>query len=101
MSSERNDESPVLPPLLEEFRTALQDEIGVAKRNSSSSAVPLTNGHKVASLGSAHQYAFLIDSVLNMPDGAPGDLVVPGKAPLAATIVSTEGLRIVVAPRLL
>ena len=96
MSSERNDETAVLPPLLEEFRAALQDEIEVAKRNSSSSAVPLSNGHKVASLGSAHQYAFLIDSVLNMPDGAPGDLVVPGKAPVAATIVSAEGLRIVV-----
>lgn len=96
MSSEINDETPVLPPLLEEFRAALQDEIEVAKRNSSSNAVPLANGHKVASLGSAHQYAFLIDSVLNMPDGAPGDLVVPGKAPLAATIVSAEGLRIVI-----
>ena len=96
MSSERNDETPVLPPLLEEFRAALQDEIEVAKRNSSSSAVPLTNGHKVASLGSAHQYAFLIDSVLNTPDGAPGDLVIPGKAPIAATIVSAEGLRIVI-----
>ena len=96
MSSERNDESPVLPTLLEEFRAALQDEIVVAKRNSSSSAVPLTNGRKVAALGSAHQYAFLIDSVLNMPDGAPGELVVPEKAPLAATIVSAEGLRIVI-----
>ena len=96
MSSERNDTSPGLPPLLGEFRTALQDEIEVAKRNSSSSAVPLTNGHKVASLGNAYQYAFLIDSVLNMPDGAPGDLVVPGKAPLAVTIVSAEGLRIVI-----
>ncbi len=96
MSSERNDETPVLPPLLEEFRAALQDEIDAAKRNSSGSAVPLTNGHKVASLGSAHQYAFVIDSALNMPDSAPGDLVVPGKAPLAATIVSAEGLRIVI-----
>jgi KaiC/GvpD/RAD55 family RecA-like ATPase len=96
MSSEINDEARVLPPLLEEFRAALQDEIEVAKRNSSSNAVPLANGHKVASLGSAHQYAFLIDSVLNMPDGAPGDLVVPGRAPLAATIVSVEGLRIVI-----
>lgn len=96
MSSERNDDPPVLPPLLEEFRAALQDEIEVAKRNSSSNAVPLTNGHKAASLGSAFQYAFVIDSVLNMPDGAPGDLVVPGKAPLATTIVSAEGLRIVI-----
>lgn len=96
MSSNQNNKSFVLPPILEEFCTALRDEIEVAKRNSFSSAVPLSNGHKVASLGSAHQYAFLIDSILNMPDGAPGDLVIPGKAPLSATIVSAEGLRIVI-----
>lgn len=85
-----------LPPLLEEFRKALQDEIEVAKRNASNSAIPLSNGHKVSEQGNAHQYVFLIDSVLNTPDGAPGDLVVPGKAPIEATIVSTEGLRIVI-----
>lgn len=96
MSSEHNNELPALPPLLEEFRAALQDEIEAAKRNSSSSAIPLTNGHKVASKGNAYQYAFLIDSVLNMPDGVPGDLVVSGKAPLFATIISVEGLRIVI-----
>lgn len=85
-----------MPPLLEEFRTALRDEIEVAKRNSASSAIPLSNGHRVAHLGSAFQYAFMIDSVLNAPDGAPGDLIVPGKAPLQVTIVSVEGLRIVI-----
>lgn len=96
MSSQRNNQASILPPLLEEFRTALQDEIEVAKRSAASNAVPLVNGHKVASLGSAYQYAFLIDSVLNMPDGAPGDLVISGHAPVAVTIVSVEGLRIVV-----
>jgi len=85
-----------LPPLLEEFRTALQDEIEVAKRNASTSAIPLSNGHKVGQQGSAFQYAFLIDSVLNTPDGAPGDLVIPGRAPMEVTIVSAEGLRLVI-----
>jgi len=85
-----------LPPLLDEFRTALQDEIEVAKRNASTSAIPLSNGHKVGQQGSAFQYAFLIDSVLNTPDGAPGDLVIPGRAPMDVTIVSTEGLRLVI-----
>ena len=85
-----------LPPLLYEFRTALQDEIEVAKRNASTSAIPLTNGHKVGQQGSAFQYAFLIDSVLNTPDGAPGDLVIPGRAPMEVTIVSAEGLRLVI-----
>jgi hypothetical protein len=80
---DRIEDSPKqLPPLLDEFRTALQDEIEVAKQNASSSSIPLSNGHKVGQQGSAFQYAFLIDSVLNTPDGAPGDLVVPGKAPM-------------------
>ncbi len=96
MNRNFGDPPPVLPPLLDEFRTALQDEIEAAKRHSSNSAIPLSNGHKVAQQGSAHQYAFLIDSVLNTPDGAPGDLHVPGKAPMNATIVSVEGLRIVI-----
>jgi len=90
------EEEISLPPLLDDFRKALKDEIEVAKRNSSYSAIPLSNGHQVAQLGSAFQYAFLIDTVLNAPDGAPGDLLVPGKPPLEVTIVSTEGLRLVV-----
>jgi hypothetical protein len=85
-----------LPPLLDEFRTALQDEIEVAKRNATNSSIPLSNGHKVGQQGNAHQYAFLIDTILNTPDGAPCDFIVPGHAPMQVTIVSTEGLRIVI-----
>jgi hypothetical protein len=96
MSRNFSDAPPTLPPLLDEFRTALQDEIEVAKRSASNSAIPLNNGHKIADLGSAYQYAFLIDSILNTPDGAPGDLIVPGKDRMEATIVSVEGLRIVI-----
>ena len=96
MNRNFGDPPPTLPTLLDEFRTALQDELEVAKRNASNSAIPLSNGHKIGQQGSAHQYAFLIDSVLNTPDGAPGDLIVPGKAPIEATIVSVEGLRIVI-----
>jgi superfamily I DNA and/or RNA helicase/uncharacterized protein YukE len=95
MSSNFSDLPPDLPPLLNEFRRALQDEIEVAKRNESGNAIPLSNGHKVGEQGSAYQYSFLIDSVLNVPDGAPGDLIVPGKAPMEVTIVSIEGLLIV------
>lgn len=90
-----NREIP-LPPLLDEFRKALRDEIEVAKRKSSNSVIPLSNGHKVSQAGAAFQYAFLIDSVLNIPDGAPGDLMIPGKPPLEVSIVSVEGLRLVV-----
>lgn len=90
------DAQKPLPPLLDEFRSALRDEIEVAKRNASSSAIPLSNGHKVGEQGNAHQYAFLIDTVLNTPDGAPGNLIVPGRTPMEVTIVSVEGLRLVI-----
>ncbi len=85
-----------LPYLLDEFRTALQDEIEVAKRNASNSSIPLSNGHKVGQQGSASQCAFTVDSVLNTPDGAPCDFFIPGRAPMQVTIVSIERLRIVI-----
>ncbi|MCC6699231.1 MAG: AAA family ATPase [Candidatus Hydrogenedentes bacterium] len=84
-----------LPPLLEEFRSALQDEIEAAKRNSNA-AISLSNGHRIGQQASAHQYAFLIDSVLNAPDSSPADLIVPGRQRIEATIVSKEGLRLVI-----
>jgi hypothetical protein len=96
LNSRATDNGKPLPPLLDEFRAALQDEIEVAKRHASSSAIPLSNGHRVGQQAGAHQYAFLIDTILNTPDGAPGDLIVPGKPPIEVTIVSVEGLRIVV-----
>jgi hypothetical protein len=61
-----------------------------------SSAVPLTNGRKIGQVGVAFQYAFTIDSVLNVPGDAPGDLIVPGKERLPTTIISTEGLTITI-----
>jgi hypothetical protein len=61
-----------------------------------SSAVPLTNGQKIGQVGVAFQYAFTIDSVLNVPGDAPGDLIVPGKERLPTTIISTEGLTITI-----
>jgi len=95
-SANHNSSEPLLPPMLAEFRDALKDEIEVAKRNSSSSAIPLSNGTKIGQQGSLFHYSFSIDSVLNAPDDAPGDLIVPGKAPMEATKVSGEGLRLVI-----
>ncbi len=90
------DSSLALPWPLDEFVTALQEEIEAAKRYASSAAVPLTDGRQIAKLGQAVQYAFLMDSVLNVPGDMPGDLRVPGKGTFQTTIVSVEGLRIVI-----
>lgn len=91
-----NRSEPLLPPMLAEFRDALKDEIEVAKRNSSSGAIPLSNGSRIGQKGSLFHYSFSVDSVLNAPDDAPGDLIVPGKAPMEATKVSGEGLHVVI-----
>ena len=91
-----NSSEPLLPPMLAEFRNALKDEIEVAKRNSSSGAIPLSNGSRIGQQGSLFHYSFSVDSVLNAPDDAPGDLIVPGKAPMEATKVSGEGLHVVI-----
>jgi len=44
----RKEQEKPLPPLLEEFRTALREEIEAAKRTSSAAAVELVSGRKVA-----------------------------------------------------
>ncbi|PYJ92449.1 MAG: hypothetical protein DME62_12730 [Verrucomicrobia bacterium] len=82
--------------VLEEFRTALREEIFAAQRSSSSNAVPLTSGRKIGQVGASFQYSFTIDSILNVPGDAPGDLIIPEKGRVPTTIVSTEGLTITV-----
>jgi hypothetical protein len=89
-------EKPFLPYPLDEFRFALEDEIEVAKRNESGNAIPLHNGRKIDMLVGFYKYEFKLDSILNRPDGMPCDLIVLGKAnPFSATIVSTEGINII------
>jgi hypothetical protein len=84
-----------LPPLLEEFRSALLDEIEVSTRSNIGSPLSLSNGNQIGQQGNSYQYSFQIDTVLNTPDGTPCDLVIPGQNRLEATIVSKEGLTIV------
>lgn len=83
--------------MLEEFRDALRAEIEVARRNAVNTAVPLVSGRRIARVGGSFQYAFKVESLLELPDDSPADLVVPGMGgPIEATIVSVEGLNIVV-----
>ncbi len=76
---------------LAEFRTALRAEIDAASRHASSAAVPLVNGRRIAQVGGWFQYAFDIENPLNLPGDTPGDLHVPNRAPLAVSVISTEG----------
>lgn len=91
--AEARDEVP-LTGILAEFRTALQEEIAAARRQAAGNAVPLANGRRIAQVGSAYQYIFAIENVLNLPGDAPGDLYVPERAPLEVTVISVDGMAI-------
>jgi DNA-binding CsgD family transcriptional regulator len=79
---------------LAEFRIALREEIEAARRATSSSAVSLVNGRRIGRVGFGHQYLFTIESALNLPDGAPGDLLIAERQPAEATVISIDGLSI-------
>jgi hypothetical protein len=90
---QESDEAEV--PLLgvrAEFRTALRQEIDAARRNATSSAVALVNGRRIAQVGDAFQYVFDLETALNVPGDAPGDLIVPGGPPVDVVIISVEGM---------
>ena len=80
---------------LQEFRTALREEIEASKHAASSSAVPLVNGRRIAQIGTRFQYTFEIENVLNLPGDAPGDLCIENRPPLEVDVVSVDGLTIV------
>jgi hypothetical protein len=77
-----------------EFRSALREEFEAARRASASGAIQLVNGRRIAQVGGAYQYLFLVESALNAPDDSPGDLYVPGAKPVETTIISVDGLAV-------
>jgi hypothetical protein len=87
-------EEVILSGILAEFRIALLQEIDTASRSASSSAVPLINGKRIAQVGSSYQYIFDIESALNLPGDAPGDLHVPGHSALEVVVISIDGMAI-------
>ena len=85
-----------LEGILDEFRTALREEIQAARAFESSNAVELKNGRRIAKLGNNFQYLFEIENALNLPGDTPGDLLVQGSPPINVTIVSIDGLAITI-----
>jgi AAA domain len=89
-------EAVELVGVLGEFRTALREEIDAARRVAANSGIQLLNGRLIGQAGDAYQYAFTLESVLNLPDDLPGELRIPGQRPVEATIVSLEGVSITI-----
>lgn len=57
---------------------------------------PVLDGRRLGQAAGSTQYAFRVESALNLPDDSPGDLHVPGRwgQPLEATIVAIDGLQL-------
>jgi hypothetical protein len=91
-SEDQQAETP-LSGVRAEFRTALRAEIEAAKRAAATSAIPLVGGRKIGRLADTFQYVFgaSAKSVINVPAGHPGELVIGGPAPVEAVVVSVEG----------
>ncbi len=94
---ERPEEREVeLAGFLAEFRTALREELEAARRVAASAGIQLHNGRLIGQAAGAYQYAFTLESALNLPDDLPGELRVRGRRPVDATIVSIEGVSITI-----
>src|SRR5262249_35175504 len=85
-----------LSGLLEEFRTALREEIEAARRSAVASGGQLFDGRRVGRSACSSQYGFRVESALNLPDDSPGDLHVPGRSgrPVETTVVAIDGMAI-------
>lgn len=89
---------PIVPLIgdLAEFRDALTSEVDAGKKASSSNAIPLSNGKRLSSAGGGFQYQFDIESQLDLPGDAPGELRVPNLDPVPVSVIALEGLSIVI-----
>ncbi len=78
----------------EEFRVALTEEIEASRRTAATGAVPLINGKLIGQVGEQFQYVFTIETFLNVPGDAPGDLYVPNRRRLEVAVVSVDGMTV-------
>ncbi|MBN2236323.1 MAG: AAA family ATPase, partial [Bacteroidales bacterium] len=82
-----------------EFRKALEEEIKSAKTDAYGQAISLISGRKISQMGKSFQYSFHLENALNLPIDAPGELHIPNRKPVEITIVSVEGLTILLGSR--
>jgi hypothetical protein len=68
-----------LTGFLAEFRTALREEFEAARRVAASAGIQLLNGRLIGQAAGAYQYAFTLESALNLPDDMPGEPRVRGR----------------------
>ena len=79
-----------------EFRAALGAEIEAVQRGVAVSATALEAGRRIGRVADAVQYVFSATSVISVPSDAPGELIIEGRSPLPAVVISVEGLDVTV-----
>lgn len=84
---------------LQEFRTALDDEIKAAKSEAYGRAVPLVGGRRIARAAQAYQYIFHLKTALSLPDDLPGELRVPSGQTIDVTVVSVDGMTVILSSK--
>lgn len=99
-ANRKNDSSKVVEKValsgrLEEFRTALEEEISAARVNAFGNGIGLLSGRRIAQVGKSFQYVFRLEKVINLPDDVPGEIHIPSKKPTDVTIVSIDGMSII------
>jgi AAA domain len=88
------EEEAPLPEVLAEFRIALREEMETAKKSSAATAVPLTNGRRIAQVGARLYYLFTMESALNLAGDTPGGLCLPDRPPVEVDVVEIKGVTI-------
>ena len=93
---EDRDAEIALSGVRAELRAALRAEIEAVQRGVAMSATALEAGRRIGRVADAVQYVFSATSVISVPSDAPGELIIEGRSPLPAVVISVEGLDVTV-----
>jgi len=79
-----------------EFRTALHAEIAAREQRGATSTTVLEDGRKLGRIADALEYAFTASSPIHIASDYPGELLIEGRVPLEAEVLSVDGLDVTV-----
>jgi len=98
MEQTASDRQPLRAPL-DEFTTALEQEITAAQANLSATAVALTDGKLVAPVGGAFHYTFDTLARVGVPPDTEGQLILPDRPgnPIDVRLVEIAELKVTLA----
>jgi hypothetical protein len=79
-----------------EFRMALGAEIAARERRGVTSTIVLEEGRKLGRIADAFEYTFTASSSIHVASDCPGELLIVGRGPLRADVLTVAGLDVTV-----